>query len=192
MNELDLYGPRLHALLLGIDRDLAAQARRKGCPYCGGVLHSAQYPRKARGRPPSLPAQEIVSRFSFCCHTCRRRTTPTSVRFLGRRVYSAPLMLILSTIRGSVSGSQASQLRKTFGVARRTLERWRRWWLDIFVLTPFWNATRARFMPPVMQSELPASLLERFQAVDIKARLVQCLRFLCPLTASAITQIDDR
>ncbi len=73
MNEFDLHEPRLHVLLLRIDRDLAAQVRRKDCPYCGGVLHSAQYQRKARGGSSDVPDQESLSRFSFCCQTCRRR-----------------------------------------------------------------------------------------------------------------------
>jgi hypothetical protein len=91
-------------------------------------------------------------------------------------------MLVLSAMQDEVTGSRALQLRETFGVARRTLERWRHWWREIFVRTPFWDIARGRFMPTLDQSELPASLLERFQADELEARLVQCLRFLGPLT----------
>jgi hypothetical protein len=43
----------LYDVLLKFDRDLAAEARAAGCP-CGGVLHSARYPRKPRGGPDDL------------------------------------------------------------------------------------------------------------------------------------------
>ena len=68
--------PRLYAILLQIDKDLAVETREKGCPYCGGVLHSARYPRKPKGFFVPLHGEEIV-RFSFCCSAdgCRRRVT---------------------------------------------------------------------------------------------------------------------
>ena len=186
MNEVDLQDPKLHNFLLGIDRDLAAQARGKGCQHigCNGTLHSAQYPRKIHGMScVEGNDQDESKRFSFCCDTCRRRTTPASVRFLGRRVYPAVLVLVLSAMRDGVTGSQATQLRETFGVAQRTLERWRHWWREIFVRTPFWAIARGRFMPILDQGALPDCLIERFEAHEVEARLVQCLRFLGPITA---------
>ena len=183
MNEVDLQDPKLHNFLLEIDRDLAAKARGKGCQHmgCNGTLHSAQYPRKIRGMScveDSDPGES--KRFSFCCDTCRRRTTPASVRFLGRRVY--PAVLVLSAMREGVTGSLATQLRETFGVARRTVERWHYWWREIFVKTPFWAIARGRFMPILDHGALPECLIESFQAHEKKARLVQCLRFLGPIT----------
>ena len=82
-----LQDPKLYSLLLLIDEDLAAQAQSAGCS-CGGALHSARYPRKPRGAPREL-LEQYRSRLSFCCAACRRRTTPESVRYLGRRVYLA-------------------------------------------------------------------------------------------------------
>ena len=55
-----------HRLLLRIDEDVAQGVRRKGCPHCGGVLHSARYERKPRGVPRELPAK-YEQRASFCC-----------------------------------------------------------------------------------------------------------------------------
>lgn len=186
MNEVDLQDPKLHTLLLGIDRDLAVRARTAGCKHkgCDGTLHSAQYPRKVLGMSPvGKGGQDETKRFSFCCDTCRRRTTPASVRFLGRRVYPAVLVLVLSAMRDGVTGRRAAQLHETFGVARRTLERWRHWWQEIFVRTPFWDFARGRFMPILDHGALPDCLIGRFQAAELEARLVQCLRFLGPLTA---------
>jgi hypothetical protein len=45
---------------------------------------------------------------------------------------------------------------------RRTLERWRQWWLTTFVQSSFWKGARARFMPPLCQRTLPASLCLSF------------------------------
>jgi hypothetical protein len=72
-------------LLLSIDRDLAECARRQGC-LCGGRLHRANYPRVPRGGPEHLP-HEYRQRFSFCCERdgWRKRLTPPSARFLGRK-----------------------------------------------------------------------------------------------------------
>jgi hypothetical protein len=87
IDDFDLCDPRLHTLLLAIDRDLAAQVRRGGCGHCGGVLHSAQYPRKARGLHLIGPGQDSLSRFSFCCETCSApiysgvRALPGATRF---------------------------------------------------------------------------------------------------------------
>ena len=47
-------------------------------------------------------------------------------------------------------------------MSRRTVMRWRRWWCEQFIATPFWRAACAGLMPPVHQAQLPASLLERF------------------------------
>lgn len=75
------------AFLFKVDRGLAEEARQKKCP-CGGCLHRANYPRKPRGGGEELP-QEYGRRLSFCCERegCRKRVTPPSVRFLGRKVY---------------------------------------------------------------------------------------------------------
>ena len=82
---------QLYALLRRCDEDLAAEQRAGGCPHCGGVLHSARYPRKPRGAVERLP-DEYGWRLSLCCarEGCRKRATPPSLRFLGRKVYLGP------------------------------------------------------------------------------------------------------
>src|SRR5690606_37865054 len=76
------------AVLVKIDEDMAAQTRAARCRSCGGKLHSARYRRKPRGVARSLIGDAGAVRLSFCCSRdgCRRRHTPPSVRFLGRRV----------------------------------------------------------------------------------------------------------
>lgn len=144
--------------LLAIDEGLAESARARGCATCGAALHSARYPRKPRGGPWALGAEHDV-RHSLCCSRegCRRRTTPGSVRFLGRRVYLAAVVVLAAVLGQGVSGSRASRLSRLIGADRRTLERWRSWWLETRTLC------LDGFVPPIDRGTLPSSLLTRFR-----------------------------
>ena len=177
-----LRDAKLYAQLLTFDHDLAAEARTAGCPCCGGTLHSARYPRKPRGGPDDL-GPEYGTRLSFCCAVdgCRRRATPPSVRYLGRRVYLGAVVVLVTAMLGGVTATRAAQLREWLGVSVRTLKRWRAWWRETFVASAFWRGAQGRFMPPVAIETLPASLLERF-AGDERTRLLHTLEFLAPLT----------
>ena len=175
-----LQDPKLYSFLLLIDEDLAAKARAAGCA-CGGVLHSARYPRKPRGAPRGL-REQYQSRLSFCCAECRRRTTPQSVRYLGRRVYLGVMVVLASAMRYGLSATREQYLAQWLRVPRRTLERWRVWWCEQFVHTPFWRGACARFIPPVNSAVLPWSLLARFDGKDLQSRLIQLARFLSPLS----------
>jgi hypothetical protein len=72
------------------------------------------------------------------------------------------------------------ELSVQLGVPRATLERWRAWWREGFVRTPFWQAHRGDFLPPLVV--LPADLLARFTATAPGCQLRQALRFLAPLS----------
>ena len=78
------------------------------------------------------------------------------------------------------------RLKELVGVDRRSLERWRRWWREIFTATPFWQNVRAAFMPPVDEKRIPAALLERFSASSAETRLIALLRFLGPITGGQV------
>jgi hypothetical protein len=171
-----------HELLLVFDQDIAISARREPCLSCRGVLHSARYRRKPRGRPAGL-GEEHDWRFSFCCARdgCRTRRTPPSFRFLGRKVYLAAMVVLIAIMREGATAARMRQLYALVGVSRRTVERWRRWWRDTFTASPFWQIGRATFMPPVDQDRLPASLIERFTGSDAE-RLIALLRFIAPIT----------
>src|SRR6266571_6150300 len=124
--------------LLDIDEDLAEAARRAGCP-CGGVLHRAPFWRKPRGLPAGL-GDEHTKRLSFCCAVdgCRKRMTPPSVRFLGRKVYLGAVVVLATAAR-----PRLAQLRATLGASVRTLARWRDWWRGSFVASRFSPSPRA-------------------------------------------------
>ena len=173
-----LQDPKFLSLLLRIDCEFAAQCRADGC-RCGGDLHRADYPRKPRGCPRSM-RDEYSSRLSFCCAVCRKRATSLSVRFLGRRVYLALAVVLVSGSR-TASTPTGVRLGAELGVARQTLQRWQAWWIEQFPLTPLWRATCARFMPPVLEAQLPGELIARFAGPAHEA-LMRLLIWLSPVS----------
>ncbi len=177
--------------LLAVDRDLAKQVRAKGCPHCGSALHFGRYARKPRGIPQGLPP-EYDLRESLCCSAdgCRKRVRPPSLRFFGRRVYVGPVFVLACVMIHGITEKRAAMLRELVGVTIRTLARWRTWWRKAFPNTTFWRAARARFAPPVDESLLPASLLERFCQPAASDHLLTVLRFLGPLTAGSNCPMD--
>jgi hypothetical protein len=178
-----LADARFHELLLAFDRDLAAAARTAGCTRCGGVLHSARFRRKPRGSLAGL-GEEHAQRFSFCCAAdlCRKRETPPSFRFLGRKAWLGAVVVLVAAMRQEATATR--QLTELFGVSRRTIGRWREWWCRVFTASPFWKVAAAAVMPPIEPGRLPASLLERF-AGDAVTRLVALLRFILPISGGA-------
>jgi hypothetical protein len=175
-----LSNARFHDLLPAFDRDLADAARNAGCALCRGVLHSARYWRKPRGRGCAVDP-EHDRRFSFCCAVdgCRSRATPPSLRFLGRKVYLATIVVLVSMMQHGVTERRMRQLAKAVGVDRRTVVRWRLWWREDFTTSAFWQMARAAFMPPVEQDRLPAALIERFRGAGAEP-LIALLRFIAP------------
>ncbi len=181
-----LRDSRFFETLLRFDEDLAEQARSAGCRHCRGALHQAHYRRKPRGGPPAL-GPEHERRLSLCCarESCRRRTTPPSLRFLGRRVYFGAVVVLVSALCHGLSPRRVARLREAIGVDRRTLGRRRRWWRQQFARSAFWKAARGRFVAPVEGHELPAALLERFVGAGAGERLRAALVFLAPLSTSS-------
>jgi hypothetical protein len=159
---------------------LSPDTRACGCRRCGGALHRDRYPRKPRGGPDDL-GEAYRYRLSFCCSICDKRHTPTSVRFLGRRVYLV-VVLVASALRSGASDRRVRQLTDWIRVPKRTLKRWLGWWVGEFVDTPFWMTVRGQFMPPLEVAALPASLLERFSGPDPSSQLIAALRFLAPIS----------
>lgn len=137
----------------------------------------ANYPRKPRGCPAAV-REEYSRRLSFTCARCDARSTSPSVRFAGRRVYMA-VVLMLRSPPGSGSGQELCHL---LSIPGRTLKRWRTWWREEFPMTRFWRSMRAGFMPPVVIDGLPQSLFNRFESESMSARLTHALRWISPLS----------
>ncbi len=181
-HDQDLEG-KFHGALGEIDREHARRVQLEGCPHCGGPLDRADYPRKPRGELGD-EAAEYSKRLSLCCRVdgCRRRATPPSVRFLGRKVYFAALVLIASAVgRGAVLLGRG-RVRDVQGVPVRTVRRWLSWWQTGFALSAFWTEAKARFAMAVEVERLPASLLERVGKDAVR----RTLAFLAPITTTSV------
>ena len=171
------------SFLLAIDRDLAESTRQKACS-CGGRLHSANYPRAPRGGPEHLP-RGYNYRFSFCCDRegCRKRVTPPSVRFLGRKVYLGAVVILISAMRQGPTPRRVRELSSLFEVDRATIARWQNFWSDHFPGMPFWKIARGCLAPVVEIVALPLSIVEAFlRSRDQREGWALLLRFLSPIT----------
>jgi hypothetical protein len=169
--------------LLEADQELAEDCRKEGC-CCGGRLHRANYLRKPRGGPRGLP-KETRYRLSFCCDRdgCRKRVTPPSVRFLGRKVYLFAVVILVSAMRQGPTPRRLHELTKLFGVDRQTIYRWREFWNKHFPRTTFWREARTLLVPVFEMVELPRSLLEVYvPSGDDRVGWKNLLRFLSPIS----------
>lgn len=152
------------------------------CPHCGGRLHRAPYRRKPRGGPSDFPLENEV-RLSLCCSRegCRSRRLPPSCMYWGPKVYWAPVILVVVTLRQQrLDGFSAAKVRKLFDIRRQTLSRWMAYFRDIFANEAWWQRLRGRVSSSVRDADLPASLLESFVSSfgDAEEGLTQCLVFL--------------
>jgi len=181
-----LTDSRFYQLLFRMDQEIAVEVQAGGCCFCGGVLHSARYPRKPRGFRSALSKNDH-SRLSFCCASdgCRRRTTPPSVRFLGRKVYLGVIVVLISALEHGLSRQRRRQLIDALNVPEQTLWRWQCWWREVFGEGPWWRMQRAGFVPPVLACRLPGELLGRLDGADLRERVVRLLWLIAPLTTTS-------
>jgi hypothetical protein len=171
--------------LMAVDAAITARVAASACPECGGPLHVGNYLRKPRGGLLGLAGEEFTLRFSLCCgrEGCRRRATPPSVRFLGRRVYVGAVVILASIVaRMAVTVTAA---RRTTGVPARTARRWIGWWRGKFAETSVFATLSGRLVPAVSRRELPASLLARTPGVP-EEQVRRLLVWLAPLTTASI------
>ncbi len=171
--------------LFSVDRSLAADAHQGGCP-CGGRLHRADYLRKPRGGAKDL-SREHRYRLSFCCgrEGCRKRLTPPSVRFLGRKVYLHAVVILVAAMRQGPSPRRVRELVELFEVDRRTIQRWQVFWREQFPQTAFWKVARGQLALLGELLDLPRALLTAFlrdEEPDPKERWKELLMFLAPIT----------
>lgn len=179
------------AKLVEFDARVARAVAARRCPHCGGPLHRGDYERKPRGGLIGPAGEAFSRRFSLCCgrRGCRKRATPPSLRFLGRRVYLEAVVVLASST--AVVTRFLKEVGTATGVPVRTLRRWLGWWSAAFPTTATWLELRARFVPPPpTESELPKSLLERLVAGPPPASTMEALllaaRQLGPLTTRSV------
>jgi len=169
--------------LAQIDEEIVDQIAAGRCAACGGPLHRSDYARKPRGALMAAAGEEFVTRFSLCCGRdgCRKRATPPSLRFLGRRVYLGAVVIMASVIAQALTTAKA--LRQATGVPARTARRWLSWWRGAFLLTHVFVSLRARLIGIVVE-ELPASIASRLgDTAELQVRSL--LHWLTPLTTGS-------
>jgi hypothetical protein len=76
------------------------------------------------------------------------------------------------------------RLQQDLPVDRRTLERWRQWWTELFVQSAFWQAARGRFGKRLAETRMPLDLVEAFGARQLEG-LVKLMKFLSPITTGS-------
>ena len=183
VDEVDL-GREFFTLLEQHDEGVARRVAAAGCPRCDGPLHRGDYDRKPRGALIAPAGEEFVRRFSLCCgrEGCRKRATPPSLRFLGRRVYLGAVVLVASMLAQAL-GTEGS-IRQVTGVPARTTKRWLGWWQGPFLSTAVLVAVQARLVG-VDTKELPASIVAKLPGTwQQRVRVV--LEFLAPLTTGSL------
>jgi hypothetical protein len=191
MSQNFLFNASFHLLLMKIDQELAENAQQQGCPFCQSRLHLANYPRSPLGIP-FVFRHHYEERFSFCCDTCRKRTTPPSVRFFGRRWYPAPLFIFISALTLGTNQRRLASIKQHFNVrvSQTTWRRWREWWNESFLNTPFWQQAKGQLPPRTdsLQGPFPRKLLKVFQG-GIKEKIISLLQFLSPLTGGFLRAV---
>ncbi len=172
------------SFLRKVDEGIAFDVRAGGCSHCGAPLHSASYERKPRG-------SEVLAdglRFSFCCSAdgCRKRVTPPSVRFLGRKVFVMAAVVLVAAMRQGPTPARVRRIARLVGVSRRTVSRWQVWWTESFPMTALWQEKRCCFGKRVSPKSLPFSLLVYFKAESSMEAFLGVLKFLSPLARSGL------
>lgn len=186
-----LHHVGFHQHLLACDRDLSVQVQERGCPLCPGPLHQAHYQRKPRGGPAGLD-EEFHRRFSFCCYLCRKRLTPPSFRFLGRRVYFGAVLLLISAMLGDASPRRRQRLQRLCGADARTLGRWRRWWAKTFIRTAVWAEHSPRLgLVGGSSLPIPRQLLRYQGGRSLSHAISGALSLLLPLSTCSGGWLPD-
>jgi len=171
----------LLSALREIDRLWAERQAEGGCRSCGGALHRASFPRKPRG--PWRLGRELHRRESYCCERCRRRMTPESVLFFGRRWYVAPVVVLVAALCEGPTPTRMARIREVWEVSAETVKIWRVWWRAQFSRSVFWRAARGYLSGPVSEVRLPFCLVEAFGVgAGEREGLIGLLRWLSPVT----------
>jgi hypothetical protein len=152
--------------LCSIDHAVSLEVKAKGCLLCKAPLDTSNFKRKPRG----LGENEEI-RFSLCCRRegCRKRVTTRSLRFFGRKVYSALTVIVAINFYTSLCLRSA--------VARKTIARWKSFWKDrLHEGHPFMRNARSFLLPGFQVGPDPTALLFLFKFPEISS-LIPILRF---------------
>lgn len=177
-----LTDARFHNILFDLDRLIAEQVRQEHCRFCQGNLHQSHFPRKPKGVPEGTHSDYSI-RFSYCCGTegCRKRSTPPSMRFLSRKVYSSVVIILIFLLKPETDESRIEMINRLLGttLSVETLRRWRHFWTKDLPQTHTWRRLPVH---QILSQELPMSLLDLFQKA-CEQSFIMGLKLILPLTA---------
>ena len=185
-----LYYELSRKLFERVDKEKAEETCAGGCqvPDCNGVLHRSDYERKPRGFGAK---NETVKRVSYCCNQedCRKRHTPPSLRFFGRKFYDGIIIVLLTAMTHGVNARRAAELRRKLGIEKKTLNRWRKWWLENFNQSAFWREVKGNFPNGIDQKIMPLSLADAFEVTSKKTGLLKLMEFLSPISIGPLETV---
>jgi hypothetical protein len=178
------FGREFFTLLEQLDEGMARRVAAGGCPRCEGPLHRSNFDRKPRGGVSAVAGEAFKRRFSLCCgrEGCRKRATPPSVRFLGRRVYLGAVVIVASIV--ALALRSAGEIRRQTGVPARTTRRWLGWWQGPFLDTEVFVTICARLIG-VDRGRVPASIVDQLAGTATE-RVQGMLAWLAPLTTGSM------
>lgn len=182
--DAQMLNANLFQRLADLDHRFLEDARAGGCPHCGAALHRADYDRKPRDESAAALAPGSRRRSSLCCGRCRRRLTPFSVLFLGRKVYFGVIVLLAAALRSGVRPVTFERLSEIFGPSVATLRRWLAWWRSSLPASGFWRILGG-FLPGARADALPRSLLDALGGAASSDRVVAALEILAPTTSGS-------
>ena len=172
------------------------------CKRCGcRSFCESNYTRKPRGFPEELGETTIDKyfriRFSFRCDGCRKRVTPPSVRFLGRKVYIAAGIIWVcrlieqgNFVRGIATALIQIREKLSDFLPARTARRWMNWWRGAVWLSPFWRERQGQLSGHIEQDRFLSGVWEHFlRPADgyAQTELVECLMHAVQTFFSPIT-----
>lgn len=113
-------------ILESFDKDISDVMKAKGCMYCSGKLDVGHYQRKPRGLEWAELTDESNTRYSFCCReeSCRKRSTPLSLRFAGRKVYCSVFIVLFIMLHERGEKHAQQHLHTKFGLSLATGRGW--------------------------------------------------------------------
>jgi len=167
------------------DQLIAEDVKSSGCQHCGSPLHNAHYSRKPRGIPRHCELVSLFStRFSFCCsqRECRKRHTPASVRFLGRRVYVALIFMLVSSDISTAyqkENIKPSRAEPAKPVSKQTQHRWLSWWGKTFKQSSKWRYLKGFYQ---QATQLPRDWFLAIRGQSFVDKCLCLLKHLMPFS----------
>lgn len=176
--------------LYNIDKEIANFFHGSPCQEndCPGKLNWANYLRKPRGVIDSVESW-LMLKFSLCCSQqgCRTRSTPPSVRFLGRRVYIALFIMLMLLPEDDADVAKVQEKIITLppkSFDKSTFRRWFTWWNTTIPRSPIWKKMVGTLPANVDNQFLPTFIMKEFieKHVDIEKSVTAMLEFISPIS----------